>query len=204
VLVEPLRDEDVTHGVLVLMWARADDRPLPPTPRLPPVFGVAAGVALSRAAELRLLRSQVTTDPLTGLLVGAAFRRPAAAVLTRATRSLRPVSLLVACIEPAGRAATVGSTDGDVALQAAATRWRAALRPLDLLGRHGGDGLVVLLPDVDAQQAQRVADRLVGVCPPQAAAVVGTATAAAGSSSLDGLVDAALQELSRRRRGVAP
>ena len=197
VLVEPLCDEDVVHALLVLVWRGSDDRPLP---ALTPLLGAAAGTALSRVGELRLLRSGATGDPRTGLAPGPTFRQIATRALTRAAHSLRPVSLLMACVQPAtGSSWREGSAAGHPEAVLAVQRWRSVRRPLDLLARYDGEAYAVLLPEVDAQQAQQICRRLTEACPRQVSAVFGVATAVC-DPRLDVLVDAAMHALSVRRR----
>lgn len=200
VLVEPLRDQDVTHVLLVLMWRCRGDRLLPPAPALPPVLGVAAGAALTRVGELRLLRSRTGVDPQTGLLATPAFRQIAVRVLARAAHARRQVSLLAACVEPVAEARRRSATSLDEEVLATVQRWRDVLRPLDLLARLDGDGFVVLLPGVDAPQTPGIAQRLRATCPRQVGAFLGAATTD-GDQGLDALLDAARHDLSRRRRG---
>lgn len=53
-----------------------------------------------------------------------------------------------------------GHLVGDAVLQEAAQRMRAVLRPYDRIGRYGGEEFMVVLPDSDAEQAAKVAERM--------------------------------------------
>jgi diguanylate cyclase (GGDEF)-like protein len=53
-----------------------------------------------------------------------------------------------------------GHQRGDVLLQAIAEALRKTTRETDVAGRYGGDEFLVILPDTDAEQARRVAERL--------------------------------------------
>lgn len=55
---------------------------------------------------------------------------------------------------------TRGHTAGDEALFETASGWRAELRAGDAVGRIGGDEFVLLLPHVQAEEAQSIVDRL--------------------------------------------
>jgi diguanylate cyclase (GGDEF)-like protein len=55
---------------------------------------------------------------------------------------------------------TQGHLRGDVLLKEIATALGSTTRTTDVTGRYGGDEFVVVLPDTDAAQAQRVAERL--------------------------------------------
>lgn len=56
-----------------------------------------------------------------------------------------------------------GQEAGDEALRIAAQRMRACLRGSDYIGRLGGDEFAILLPSGDIAEAERVADKLLGV-----------------------------------------
>jgi diguanylate cyclase len=55
---------------------------------------------------------------------------------------------------------TLGHSAGDVALQKLAAQVRDQLRPLDTVARFGGEEFVVLLPDTEPTEAQKVLTRL--------------------------------------------
>jgi diguanylate cyclase (GGDEF)-like protein len=56
-----------------------------------------------------------------------------------------------------------GHQMGDTALHTVARTLRGALRPVDVVGRWGGEEFIVLMPDTNREQALRVADRLRGL-----------------------------------------
>ena len=56
---------------------------------------------------------------------------------------------------------TLGHDVGDQLLVAVANRLEARLRASDVIGRHGGDEFVVLLPDATREQAEIVAAKLI-------------------------------------------
>jgi diguanylate cyclase (GGDEF)-like protein len=53
-----------------------------------------------------------------------------------------------------------GHEQGDVLLRAIADALKRTTRETDVAGRYGGDEFLVILPDTDAEQARRVAERL--------------------------------------------
>jgi diguanylate cyclase (GGDEF)-like protein len=72
-----------------------------------------------------------------------------------------------------------GHQAGDRMLKEAASRWRAALRPGDLLARYGGEEFAVLLPACTLDRAELVLERLREATP-------GRETCSAGIARWDG------------------
>jgi diguanylate cyclase (GGDEF)-like protein len=55
---------------------------------------------------------------------------------------------------------TYGHLVGDQVLKEFAQRCKTSVREVDLVGRYGGEELVILLPETDRKTAMRVAERL--------------------------------------------
>ncbi|MBO0807160.1 MAG: GGDEF domain-containing protein [Actinobacteria bacterium] len=122
---------------------------------LPPV------VMLQRGLLCQHLRAAARTDPATGLLHAAAWRREADAAVRQAARCGRALAVLVAGIDHFQRVCdTHGQLTGNRALAAATDTLRRQLRVSDLPGRFGGGEFAVLLPGTSAAGACRVAERL--------------------------------------------
>ena len=107
------------------------------------------------------MRTQADTDPLTGLLNRAGFRVAAEREHALAVRTGTPLAVVLldldgfkAINDRAGHAA------GDRLLADLAVRWKSSLRSCDILGRHGGDEFVLLLPATTPAQAEVALDRL--------------------------------------------
>lgn len=116
-----------------------------------------------RAANEQLARL-AALDPLTSVFNRRQFGAVVRQEIQRAYRKPTPLSLLLIDID---HFKTVndrfGHAAGDAALVAATGAWQAELRAHDVLGRLGGEEFGVLLPDTDAEQARRVAARLLDV-----------------------------------------
>jgi diguanylate cyclase (GGDEF)-like protein len=174
---------------------------------IPWVVGVAATVLLTEAHG-RLngqLRSDASTDPLTGVANRRAWETEATRSLARAARTGEPLTFAILDLDDFKEVNDrEGHGAGDRLLREVATAWRARLRASDLLGRHGGDEFVLCLPGTDEPSAQEVLHRLDGDLP--IGWSVGTATARSEDSLTTVLqrADAALYQVKRLRRGNSP
>lgn len=107
------------------------------------------------------MRKQAATDQLTGLLNRSGFRSAAEREHALSLRTGAPVSMVV--IDLDGFKAVNdwrGHAAGDQLLVELAAMWRLRLRRCDVIGRHGGDEFVLLLPATDHDQATLVLTRL--------------------------------------------
>jgi diguanylate cyclase (GGDEF)-like protein len=172
---------------------------------LPWVIAVVATLMLTEA-HARLngrLRTQASTDPLTGVANRRAWEAEAARSLARAARTGEPLTVAILDLDDFKEVNDRdGHGAGDKLLRQVATHWRSRLRASDLLGRHGGDEFVLCLPGTDGPAAEEVLQRLDGGLPITWS--VGMATARPGES-LTALLQRADAELylgKRLRRGT--
>jgi diguanylate cyclase (GGDEF)-like protein/putative nucleotidyltransferase with HDIG domain len=127
---------------------------------------VNAPAATQRALPLRRtgVQSAVTVseeDDLTGALVRRAFVNVTAAVLAERRRTGSPVSLIVVDVDQFKTVNdTFGHLAGDDALRLTVGVIREQLRPGQYVGRYAGDEFIVLLPGLDADGAQVVAENI--------------------------------------------
>ncbi len=111
---------------------------------------------------LKSLAEVAVTDPLTGLYNRRRFDEALAWECQRASRSSRPVSVLLVDVRGLKRANDVfGHQVGDALLRAVAAAIRQTIRSTDMAFRIGGDEFAVLLPDTDSGGAALVAQALV-------------------------------------------
>lgn len=107
------------------------------------------------------LRSLAATDPLTGLANRRAVMEALRRDLARASRSGSPLSLVMLDIDDFKAINdTFGHAEGDEVLRLCARCAKAVTRNGDLVGRIGGDEIVVLLPETDSARARAIGERI--------------------------------------------
>lgn len=167
-----------------------------------------------RKAKERQMESIATSDPLTGVLNRRGFERDAAMRLTQSADEATGALLFVDLNEFKGINDQFGHEVGDQLLKIAAERLRKSLRSCDIIGRPGGDEFVALVPDVDAEVADKLAKRLtssleepynIGQKQLRCAASIGLALYPKNANTLTGLLreaDQAMYRAKARCRGV--
>lgn len=117
------------------------------------------------SADIRYGLSKVKAlseiDELTGLLNRRAFSSVATRMFGQATRYVHPISILM--IDSDGLKQVndkYGHGAGDDLLRLLAKSIQHELRSTDVLGRHGGDEFVALLPETSAASAREIAERV--------------------------------------------
>ncbi|HSN18413.1 MAG TPA: two-component regulator propeller domain-containing protein [Gammaproteobacteria bacterium] len=118
-------------------------------------------VALDNAKLIEDLENLATTDGLTRLYNRRHFMELAEGEFVRSRRYLRDLSLLLIDADHFKAINDAHGHDvGDRTLRLLADTCRQGLRQLDVVGRYGGEELVVLLPEASAAMAQETAERL--------------------------------------------
>jgi len=113
-------------------------------------------------AQKKRLKELVDHDFLTGLLNRRRFEQELAKEVRRAARyGLSGAVLLIDLDTFKEVNDQFGHKAGDDLLKAVAARLKQEVRQTDTLARIGGDEFAVMLPQTDADQAQRVADSIV-------------------------------------------
>jgi diguanylate cyclase (GGDEF)-like protein len=168
----------------------------------------------TRAKE-RQMESIAWSDPLTGVLNRRGFERDATQRLTDSSDDATGALLFIDLNEFKDINDRFGHVVGDQLLTIAAQRLRKSLRSQDIIGRPGGDEFVALVPDVSAEVADQLAQRLakgleapynIGSETMSCAASIGLALYPANASTLTGLLreaDQAMYRAKARTRGAA-
>ncbi len=116
-------------------------------------------------AERKQLREELTrlatTDPLTGISNRRRFFERLELEWSRARRHSRPLSILMFDLDHFKRINdTHGHAVGDSVLTGLCAQADEILRSEDVLARLGGEEFAVILPEIDRQTAEAVAERL--------------------------------------------
>ncbi len=109
-----------------------------------------------------LLESYALRDGLTGIANRRAFDAHAIRVAQQASRARKPITVMIIDADHFKQYNdTYGHAVGDTCLQRLAMAIKkTARRPLDLAARYGGEEFVLLLFDVNPEQAQKLAAEL--------------------------------------------
>ncbi len=98
-------------------------------------------------------------DRLTGLLTHSSFQSVLESEIKRSQLNLSPMTVMLLDINNLDAInKDKGHEAGDAAICHLASLVRRHIRGLDTVARHGGDDVVVLLPEVDAEGARLIAD----------------------------------------------
>lgn len=107
-------------------------------------------------------RTQVQVDGLTGLLTHSCFQQNLSKELERALAHKSPLTVMLLDISDLQTInETHGHHIGDEAICHVASTVRRLVRGVDTVARYGGDEIVVLLPETDAEVADETARRFI-------------------------------------------
>ncbi|MEQ5816356.1 diguanylate cyclase [Marinobacter sp. NFXS11] len=107
------------------------------------------------------LEQMATRDPLTGLLNRREMSRVLDEELQRARRYQRPMAVLWVDFDHFKDVNdTYGHAAGDSVLRGISRLLLGSVRSVDSIGRFGGEEFVIVLPEMDLEEAQETAERL--------------------------------------------
>ena len=118
-------------------------------------------VLIENARLHERVQQQAIADPLTGLYNHRHLHERLEQEIARAGRSRRRVALLMMDVDNLKLINdTYGHQVGDEALRLLGSVLRSSCRAEDIVGRYGGDEFMVILPEADATEAGRAAERI--------------------------------------------
>jgi diguanylate cyclase (GGDEF)-like protein len=162
----PVRGEGGVTGVLAVGWPEARAALPEREAELLRLLAAEAAVTMQRTALLGSLQATARTDPLTGLPNRRMWDEDVARELARARRHGGSLCLVMLDLDRFKAFNDHhGHQAGDRLLAATAAAWRSILRGTDTLARYGGEEFAVLLPHIDAEEAEAVVERLLAAVP---------------------------------------
>lgn len=129
--------------------------------RLAEIFANEASIAIENARLFQQVQQLAVTDELSGYYNRRYFYELVDLELARSKRYDHPVSLLMIDLDHFKEVNDkYGHATGDQVLRNICDQIRHAVRESDILGRHGGEEFVLLLPETSLDKAIEVAERL--------------------------------------------
>ena len=153
----PLMFEENLLGILWIWGKGLTKADLP----IMSIFAKQIGVSLERARLFQEVQSLALTDPLTGLQNRRSLFELGRVEFARAQRLQRPFCCMMLDLDHFKQINDqYGHLIGDHVLQEFAKRCKNSVREIDLVGRYGGEELIILLPETDRPTSVQVAERL--------------------------------------------
>jgi diguanylate cyclase (GGDEF)-like protein len=121
----------------------------------------ASALSLALVARSQKLLRMATSDPLTGLFNRGYVDERFAVELSRALRHRRQLTLAVIDVDRfKSLNDTHGHSAGDMVLREMGAILRHSFRQSDIVGRYGGEEFVVILPEMNIEDAERKLESL--------------------------------------------
>ena len=125
------------------------------------IFAKQIGISLERARLFQEVQSLALTDPLTGLQNRRSLFELGRIEFSRAQRMKRPFCCMMLDLDYFKQINdNYGHPMGDQVLLEFAKRCKSLVRDVDLIGRYGGEEILIFLPETDSETAIQVAERL--------------------------------------------
>lgn len=148
-------------------------------------------LSLKSAMQAQQFKARSETDALTGIPNRRKLEEDVALEFERAHKFMRPLSVIFLDADHFKKVNdTLGHAAGDEALCHLANILRDVARPMDTIGRYGGEEFVVILPEVSMSEAVKLAEslrRLVESAPPTLAGKSWPLTISVGVACYDGV-----------------
>jgi len=153
----PLLFEETQLGILWIWSTFLTDIDLPVMSN----FALQIANALKRAQLFEEIQHLALTDPLTGVQNRRSLFDLGRIELARSQRMDRPFCCLMLDLDHFKKINdTYGHPIGDLVVREFAQCCKRSVREVDLIGRYGGEEIVIFLPETDADTAMQVAERV--------------------------------------------
>ena len=153
----PLVFEEKLLGILWLWGKGIKQTDLP----MLTIFAKQIGTSLERSRLFQEVQSLALTDHLTGLRNRRSLFELGTIEFSRSLRMERDFCCMMLDLDHFKQINdTYGHPVGDQVIQEFAKRCQCSVRDVDLIGRYGGEEILILLPETDWQTAMLVAERL--------------------------------------------
>ncbi len=125
------------------------------------IFASQVAQVLDNARVLEESQNQAMTDVLTGLYNRRGLFELGHFEFNKAQELDRPFSAIMIDIDHFKQVNdTYGHEVGDIVLKALSKRCKSCIKETDIIGRYGGEEIVILLPEVGLEIASGIADRV--------------------------------------------
>ncbi len=157
VLRLPLMFEEHLLGILWVWGQLLTKEDLP----IMSIFAKQIGISLERARLFQEVQNLALTDPLTGLQNRRSLFELGRIEFSRAQRMERPFCGMMVDLDHFKQINDkYGHPVGDQVLQEFAKRCQSSVREVDLVGRYGGEEIIILLPEMELNVATYVGERV--------------------------------------------
>jgi diguanylate cyclase (GGDEF)-like protein/PAS domain S-box-containing protein len=198
-LLVPLPAKDQARGVLITGHDHPERSFSDDDVELLTLFAQQVTVALQNARLFTEVQRLATLDPLTELYNRRSFAELAQQTFEQARRYGYALSVIMLDIDHFKQVNDqFGHLAGDQMLQAVARQCLMALRTADVIGRYGGEEIVMVLPETNGEQARQVAERLrhsLSMAPIPTDRGVATLTVSLGVASVSHIDGISLEQL---------
>lgn len=156
----PLMIQDRIIGLLSIDSSKPNDFTEEDT-NLASIFASQVALVLDNARVLEESQNEAITDALTGLYNRRGLFELGHVEFSKSQELDRPFSGIMIDIDHFKQVNdTYGHEVGDIVLQGLAKRCKKCVRDIDIVGRYGGEEIVILLPETDLKLATIIANRV--------------------------------------------
>jgi diguanylate cyclase (GGDEF)-like protein len=157
----PLMKGDKVLGTLGIFHSNPDKHFMQEDLHMISLFAQHASIAMENALLFDKVQQMARIDEVTGLLNRRAFGEMGEYEINRAKRLMHPISLAMVDLDNFKQVNDQFSHQvGDEVLREVARLCRDKLRNIDIIGRYGGDEMVILMPETNEEKAFFAMERL--------------------------------------------